>query len=92
MNPQQLINEMIDGKPEGTEEQKKQEADIQNNQHWLEDSVTTEKLTKMEAGRNAAYNELSAMVLNPKCTDVEVRVQAMKVAVAEIYIRNLINP
>lgn len=91
MNPQQLINEMIDGKPEGTDEQKKQEAAIQSNQHWLEDSVTTEKLTKLMQAKDAAYNELCAMALNPKCTDSEVRVQATKTAVAEIFVRNLIN-
>ena len=80
-NPQQLINELIEGKsPEASNEEKKKLQLELDHKDWLQHPVTQLKINELFKAKNAIDNALCVYALTPEKTDSEVRVMAIRLA------------
>lgn len=92
MNPQALINQLIEGDKEATPEKQLEETKQQANINWLNDITTQEKIKKLQVEINNSVANLCVAALEPRFTDTQIRLFAIKVAVMRDYYHTLINP
>lgn len=89
-NPQQLINEIIEGKkPEGTAEEKKKLQNEVDFKEWMNHPETQKRISHLLEGKKSLENGLLNCALNPSNTDSEVRVMAIRYANAVSIIKEL---
>lgn len=89
-NPQQLINELIEGKkPEGTPEEKKKLQEEVDFKEWMNHPVTQKRVGAMLEGKKTIEHALLVYALTPEKTDSEVRVMAIRYANAVSILKDL---
>lgn len=94
MNPQSLINGIIDPPKEGDRSKEEQDADHLkfNNDFWLTDKITQYKLQKLKVVRGNFERQLLQMSVDPTVKDNEQRIVAMRLAILTAVIEELIKP